>query len=167
MIRRTTDTNQTKAARFVGRFLLSTKRKARPTIQTSVLSSALLFVGCIAAADQTFPLNKVVDLGTLNRMGELPETVMPFGLSANGKVIVGNSFTAKKSQAMIWHDNAATPVSLSTLGGKNGAAAGLSADGTTIVGAADTKGNGANHAVKWLNGSNEPVDLGPGLTTSI
>ncbi len=51
-------------------------------------------------------------------------------------------------------------VDLGTLGGTNSVAQGVNADGSVVVGTADTASVGVNHAFRWTAGTNTMVDLG-------
>ena len=79
-----------------------------------------------------------------------------YGVSANGSVIVGDSFDGTNELATRWVDG--TPAILGTLGGDYSRARSVSADGSVVVGRADIVGN-AGHAFRWTQGGGM-VDLG-------
>lgn len=82
-----------------------------------------------------------------------------WGVSADGKVMVGSSYTAGDTSSRAFRrESGSSMVDLGTLGGTNSWAFGVSADGSVVAGEANVAGDSALHAFRWQSGS--MVDLG-------
>ena len=87
----------------------------------------------------------MTDLGTLGGTSSAA-----FGVSADGKVIVGYSYLTGNSGAFHAFKYVGTTMTdLGTLGGTNSIAYSVSADGSVIVGESKITGNSATHAFKY------------------
>jgi len=105
----------------------------------------------------------MVDLGTLGGSDSIANDV-----SADGGVVVGYGYLAGNAafHAFRWANGAIGGVAgnpqmydLGTLGGTNSWAAGVSSDGTVVVGTGYITGNAAYHTFRWTAGTGM-VDLG-------
>lgn len=87
---------------------------------------------------------------------------VPYGLSADGSVIVGWSYLSGNSgqRPVSWVDGSTSGIDLGTLGGTYGVAFAVSSDGNVIVGQSSTPSNLRYEAVSWVNGSTTATVLG-------
>jgi probable HAF family extracellular repeat protein len=87
------------------------------------------------------------DLGTLGGTSS-----SAFGVSADGAVVVGQSFIAGNAALHAFRWEGGVMTDLGTLGGGNSAAQGVSADGKVVVGVSEIAG-GASRAFRWTAGT--------------
>ena len=129
----------------------------RTTLFASTGLTALAIAAAVTPA-RAGEFDVLTGLGTLGGT-----TSFANGLSANGAVAVGYSYTAGNAQrAFRWSGGVMT--NLGTLGGTSSFATQTSADGAVVVGRSGTAG-GVNHAFRWSGGI--MTDLGTiGGTTS-
>lgn len=106
--------------------------------------------------------NNMQDLGTLPGHN----TSEAFGVSPDGKVVVGESWRIQESagdsiesRAFRWKDGVMTD--LGTLGGNYSAAADVSADGKIVVGASLLFDNNTEHAFRWVEGAYDGISRNP------
>ncbi len=136
--------------------------RPQPSRLHAALLLALLSLPLLALPLAAQAQSGITDLGTLGGRSSAA-----YGVSADGSVVVGASSTAGNAagqffpavHAFRWTQASSTMTDLGTMGGTNSAASGVSADGSVVVGWADTVGNAAHRAFRWTSGGGM-VDLG-------
>ena len=114
-----------------------------------------------AAYAPSLHAQSMISLGTLGGIVSFAN-----GVSADGSVIVGYSYSAGNATYRAFKYNGTAMIDLGTLGGTNSKAYGVSADGSVVVGESDIAGNAAPHAFKYTG--NTMADLGTlGGTNSV
>ena len=157
--------------------LMSRRTALRHYTSVTALTLALCAAGIAPISAQEVSLDDMVDLGTL-QTGTQNERSGAFAVSADGSTIVGsartddtNSFGNTVSRAFRWIDDGNGMTDLGTLqtGTQNGnsLAIAVSADGSTIVGSAQTddtnsSGNPLSRAFRWTDPDVVTVSGGTG-----